>query len=74
MAVPGAKVMTRAKAERRVNPLCTSCGMPCPPNEYHPYAACLMFRTCNDENTVRSNLQAVVDHGAALTRAKRGKR
>lgn len=38
---------------------CGSCGMPCAPGEYHPYAACLMFRACGDSAFVRANLEAV---------------
>ncbi|OYD50667.1 hypothetical protein CBY09_07995 [Acidovorax kalamii] len=33
--------------------------MPCTPGEYHPYAACLMFKACHDSETVRANLEAV---------------
>jgi hypothetical protein len=42
---------------------CAECGMPCAPGEYHPFAACLMFRECHSSEMVRLNLQAVVDHG-----------
>ena len=35
---------------------CRECGMPCTPTEYHPYAACLMFRGCQNSATVRANL------------------
>jgi len=38
---------------------CGTCGMPCTPGEYHPYAACLMFKACHDSETVRANLEAV---------------
>jgi len=38
---------------------CGTCGMPCTPGEYHPYAACLMFRACHNSETVRANLEAV---------------
>lgn len=38
---------------------CAECGMHCEKGEYHPYAACLMFRGCKDAKTVRSNLAAV---------------
>lgn len=44
---------------------CDFCGMPCEPREYHPYAACLMFKACGDSKVVRANLQAVIDHGAS---------
>lgn len=38
---------------------CSDCGMPCAPNEYHPYAACLMFKACHNSETVKANLQAI---------------
>lgn len=38
---------------------CTECGMPCDPGEYHPFAACLMFKACHSSDTVRANLEAV---------------
>ncbi|GKS92757.1 hypothetical protein [Acidovorax sp. SUPP2539] len=38
---------------------CGECGMPCLPAEYHPYAACLMFKACHNSDTVRANLDAV---------------
>lgn len=38
---------------------CGDCGMPCAPGEYHPYAACLMFKACHNSETVRANLQAL---------------
>lgn len=38
---------------------CTCCWMPCAPGEYHPYAACLMFKACNNSETVRANLDDV---------------
>lgn len=41
---------------------CGDCGMPGTPNDYHPYAACLMFKACHSSEVVRANLQAVVDH------------
>lgn len=42
---------------------CKECGMPTMEGEYHPYAACLMFKTCRDSAVVRDNLDAVVNHG-----------
>lgn len=36
--------------------ICQQCGMPCEPNEYHPFAACLMFKGCHDSRVVRANL------------------
>lgn len=38
---------------------CGDCGMPCAQGEYHPYAACLMFKACHNSETVRANLNAV---------------
>lgn len=45
---------------------CTECGMVCAPREYHPYAACLMFKACHDGDAVRANLQAVWDDARAM--------
>jgi hypothetical protein len=42
---------------------CAECGMPVWPGEYHPYAACLMFKACHNSETVTANLAAVLDHG-----------
>lgn len=44
---------------------CAECGMWVTPGEYHPYAACLMFKACHNSETVRTNLAAVLEHGAA---------
>lgn len=41
---------------------CGECGMPCTSGEYHPYAACLMFKACHNSETVRANLDAVRGH------------
>lgn len=41
---------------------CEECGMLTESDEYHPYAACLMFIGCRDSETVRANLNAVVLH------------
>jgi hypothetical protein len=38
---------------------CAECGMVCSPGEFHPYAACLMFRGCHDGDVVRTNLAAL---------------
>jgi len=29
-------------------------------NEYHPYAACLMFKACHDREVVRHNLDGAL--------------
>ena len=39
--------------------VCAECGMGCNAGEYHPYAACLMFKQCRNSETVRANLAAV---------------
>jgi len=31
--------------------------MPCRPDEYHPFAACLMFKACHNSETVRASLE-----------------
>jgi hypothetical protein len=38
---------------------CTECGMVCRPAEFHPFAACLMFKGCHDGDKVRANLAAL---------------
>lgn len=45
---------------RSADPKCGHCGMVLKDwNEYHPYAACLMFKACGDGKVVRDNLAAV---------------
>ena len=34
--------------------------------EYHPYAACLMYKACEDEQTVRENLISITTQWTAL--------
>jgi len=43
---------------------CAECGMVVEMCEYHPYAACLMFKQCSSSIIVRKNLKPVVDFGA----------
>ena len=38
---------------------CQECGMPVMLGEYHPFAACLMFKGCKNGETVRENLKYV---------------
>jgi len=38
---------------------CAECGMPVRLGEYHPFAACLMFKGCHNGETVRKNLEAI---------------
>lgn len=51
MKTPGHAMTAQAGAEE-----CDECGMMCSPNEYHPYAACLMFKGCQRGDIVRANL------------------
>lgn len=54
------------------SPPCGLCGMETKtPDEYHPYAACMMFLQTRDVDTVRDNLWAVVDYGRKLEREGR---
>lgn len=42
---------------------CHSCGMITKEDrEYHPYAACLLFKACGNGDTVRAELAAVKGH------------
>ena len=49
---------------------CAACGMMCHSGEYHPYLACLAFKACKDGDTVRANIEAVVEYGAKLGRGQ----
>lgn len=45
---------------------CAQCGMVMVrPDEYHPYAACLMFRGCHDGDMVRTSLKDVIEQAFA---------
>lgn len=44
-------------------PACAECGMVLLiPTEYHPFAACLMYKQTKNAGTVRDNLAAVLAH------------
>ena len=48
---------------------CALCKMPTgAPAEYHPYAACLMFKACHNSETVFANLTAAVEYGMKAQR------
>lgn len=47
-------------------PACAECGMIVQPGEYHPFAACLMYKGCKDENTVRENMKNIITQWTAL--------
>ncbi len=44
---------------------CVQCGMTCKSTDYHPYAACLMFKATHSSDEVAANLLAVVGYGRA---------
>ncbi|NBI44939.1 hypothetical protein [Burkholderia sp. ISTR5] len=48
---------------------CAECGMPCASGEYHPHAACLMFKGCHDSTTVRAGLAAIREHALSASPA-----
>lgn len=52
---------------------CVECGMPVS-GQYHPYAACLMFKSCKNSETVEINLKAVLNEGEQLAYIKRNAR
>ena len=39
---------------------CEECGMPVKAKDYHPYAACLMFKGCHNSEIVQANLDSVL--------------
>ncbi|HEX5704914.1 MAG TPA: hypothetical protein VFX97_17075 [Pyrinomonadaceae bacterium] len=49
---------------------CGECGMLVDAQEYHPYAACVMYRQLGQAEKVNSNLRAVVLHGVDMERAR----
>jgi hypothetical protein len=49
---------------REVSQACIECGMICEAAEYHPYAACLMFKACHNSTIVTANLDGVRAHAA----------
>lgn len=46
--------------------ICEECGMACEPREFHPFAACLLFKQTKDAAAVRANLAAVIEYGRQL--------
>lgn len=51
---------------------CSECGMSLAIREYHPYAACLMFKACRNETKVRENLDAVTENAQKQPTAEPG--
>lgn len=41
----------------------------CKDGEYHPFAACLMFKESHDRNVVWANMNALMDRGREIERA-----
>ena len=52
--------------------ICQECGMSVFETEYHPYAACLMFKACRSSRTVTANLRAVMELGTDKKAKKSG--
>ena len=51
---------------------CAECGMIISRRgEYHPYAACLIFKACGSGSETRANLSRVVDYGMRTSKQKR---
>lgn len=50
--------------------MCRNCGM-CVGGykRYHPYAACMMFKSARNGDTVEANLRAVVEYGMRAQKA-----
>ncbi len=46
---------------------CGECGMPVVVSQYHPYAACLMFKASKSSAVVEANLAAVLEHANKTT-------
>lgn len=45
---------------------CQECGMPVQLGEYHPFAACLMFKGSGDAGVVRVHLQMITSQWFAM--------
>lgn len=52
-----------SKNKKSQEPPCMGCGMQIDPHEYHPYGACLMFKSSKDGEIVRDNLEAIMAYG-----------
>lgn len=46
------------------------CGMTVNQGEYHPYAACLMFKACGNSNVVEASMDAIMKEGRTLMQEK----
>lgn len=45
---------------------CETCGMMVKLGEYHPHAACLMYKACDDAEYVRATISDMRKHWIAL--------
>lgn len=54
--------------------ICQECGMDTAVNEYHPYAACLIFKGCHDAEVTRANMDLLIDKGYRMAEEKNTKR
>lgn len=54
---------TKITKKKMEEPACMGCGMQIDRHEYHPHAACLMFKSCKNDDEVRKNLEAVISYG-----------
>ena len=60
-----------ANEVRAYDPPCAECGMhTLTPREYHPYAACFMFKAGMKTADVRANLNAIMEYGAQHAKRK----
>lgn len=55
------------------NSICQECGMPVKIGDYHPFAACLMFKGCNNSNTVKENLKQITTQWFEMGKREHGK-
>lgn len=51
-------------------PACADCGMIVKPQEYHPYAACIIYKATRCSSTTRDNLLAVRAYERQQTEAR----
>ena len=49
---------------------CYHCGMQVRAGEYHPFAACLMFKGCGDREVVQANLKSVTEQWKGIGERK----
>ena len=52
-----------SEEEEKKSSACAECGMIVEAGEYHPFAACLMFKAAPSSAIVRGNIFAVRDNG-----------